>query len=150
MNIGEAAKRSRISAKMIRYYESIGLLTATQRGENGYRVYSDADLHRLVFIRHGRDAGFPMAQIKALLGLWDDTSRASADVKRIAASHIATLKKRKAEIETMIGTLEGLTAACHGDERPECPIIDSLAADDDHTPNHHPPTHDHPLKRVGA
>lgn len=143
MNIGDAAKRSGVSAKMIRYYESIGLLSAP-RGENGYRVYSGADLHRLVFIRHARDAGFTMAQIKALLDLWSDTARASADVKRIAASHIAELKARKAEIETMIGTLEALTAACHGDERPDCPIIDSLAAEEDGAANRQ-----HPARRAG-
>jgi Cu(I)-responsive transcriptional regulator len=149
MNIGEAGKRSGISPKMIRHYESIGLLNAA-RQENGYRVYSDSDVHRLVFIRHGRDAGFSMAQIKALLELWDNQSRASADVKAIAANHIAALKQRKAEIEAMIGTLETLSAACHGDERPDCPIIDSLAAEDDHRAMRHSRTHPFPLKRVGA
>lgn len=149
MNIGEAAKRSGISAKMIRHYESIGLLKAS-RGTNGYRVYDDVDIHRLVFIRHARDAGFTMTQIRALLNLWTDTSRASADVKRIAADHIAALKQRKAEIEAMIGTLEALTAACHGDERPECPIIDSLAADDAHTPIYYTDARHRALKHVGS
>jgi len=127
MNIGQAATASGVSAKMIRHYESIGLLAAPLRGDNGYRVYSPDDLKRLVFIRHARDVGFALAQIKSLLELWRDRERASADVKRIAVDQIAALKTRKREIETMIAGLEELTSACHGDARAACPILDGLA-----------------------
>lgn len=127
MNIGQAAASSGVSAKMIRHYESIGLLAAPLRGDNGYRVYSADDLKRLVFIRHARDVGFALAQIKSLLELWRDRERASADVKRIAVNQIAALKTRKREIETMIAGLEELTVACHGDAHAACPILDGLA-----------------------
>ncbi|HEY4134227.1 MAG TPA: Cu(I)-responsive transcriptional regulator [Alphaproteobacteria bacterium] len=127
MNIGQAAQASGVSAKMIRHYEEIGLLAAPLRGDNGYRVYGDDDLKRLVFIRHARDVGFALAQIKSLLDLWRDRERASADVKRIAVDQIEALKTRKGEIETMIAALEELSAACHGDARAACPILDGLA-----------------------
>jgi Cu(I)-responsive transcriptional regulator len=127
LNIGQAAAASGVSAKMIRHYESIGLLEAPLRSDNGYRVYSADDLKRLVFIRHARDVGFALAQIKSLLELWRDRERASADVKRIAVDQIAALKTRKREIETMIAGLEELTVACHGDSRAACPILDGLA-----------------------
>ena len=129
MNIGQAAAATGVSAKMIRHYESIGLLAAPLRGENGYRVYGEDDLKRLAFIRHARDVGFALAQIKSLLQLWRDRERASADVKRIAVEQIEMLKARKREIETMIAGLEELTAACHGDSRAACPILDGLAGD---------------------
>lgn len=127
MNIGQAATASGVSAKMIRHYESIGLLQAPLRGENGYRVYGDDDLKQLAFIRHSRDVGFALAQIKSLMQLWRDRERASADVKRIAVDQIEALKIRKREIETMIAGLEELTVACHGDARAACPILDGLA-----------------------
>lgn len=127
MNIGQAAAVSGVSAKMIRHYESIGLLEAPLRGDNGYRVYSEDDLKRLAFIRHSRDVGFALAQIKSLLELWRDRGRASADVKRIAVDQIAALKTRKREIETMIAGLEELASACHGDAQAACPILDGLA-----------------------
>jgi Cu(I)-responsive transcriptional regulator len=127
MNIGQAAAASGVSAKMIRHYESVGLLEAAMRGENGYRVYGEDDLKRLAFIRRARDVGFALAQIKSLLQLWRDRERASADVKSIALDQIAALKARKREIETMIAGLEELTAACHGDARAACPILDGLA-----------------------
>ncbi|HEU0071589.1 MAG TPA: Cu(I)-responsive transcriptional regulator [Alphaproteobacteria bacterium] len=127
MNIGQASAASGVSAKMIRHYESIGLLQAPLRGENGYRVYGDDDLKRLAFIRHARDVGFALTQIKSLLQLWRDRHRASADVKRIAVDQIEMLKARKREIETMIAGLEELTASCHGDARAACPILDGLA-----------------------
>lgn len=127
MNIGQAAAASGVSAKMIRHYESIDLLNAPLRGDNGYRVYGPEDLKRLVFIRHARDVGFSLAQIKSLLELWRDRERASADVKRIAVDQIAALKARKREIETMIAGLEELATACHGDSRAACPILDGLA-----------------------
>ncbi|MFN4281935.1 MAG: Cu(I)-responsive transcriptional regulator [Alphaproteobacteria bacterium] len=129
MNIGQAAAATGVSAKMIRHYESVGLLAAPLRGENGYRVYGEDDLKRLAFIRHARDVGFALAQIKSLLQLWRDRERASADVKRIAVEQIEMLKARKREIETMIAGLEELTAACHGDARAACPILDGLAGE---------------------
>lgn len=127
MNIGQAAIASGVSAKMIRHYESVGLLDAPHRSGNGYRVYDEEDLKRLAFIRHARDVGFPLARIKSLLQLWRDRERASADVKRIAVDQIAALKARKREIETMIAGLEELTAACRGDAHAACPILDGLA-----------------------
>lgn len=127
LSIGQAAATSGVSAKMIRHYEDIGLLVAPLRSGNGYRVYGDDDMKRLVFIRHARDVGFSLAQIKSLLELWRDRERASADVKRIAVDQIAALKARQREIETMIAGLEELTTACHGDSRAACPILDALA-----------------------
>jgi MerR family copper efflux transcriptional regulator len=127
MNIGQAAATSGVSAKMIRHYEGIGLLDAPLRSDNGYRVYNQDDLKQLAFIRHARDVGFALAQIRSLLELWRDRERASADVKRIAVDQISALKKRKREIETMIAGLEELTSACHGDSRAACPILDGLA-----------------------
>lgn len=128
MNIGQAAEASGISAKMIRYYEETGLIPPAARRGSGYRDYADADVHRLRFIRRARDLGFTVEQIGELLGLWSDRSRASSDVKALALGHVAALRAKMAEIEGMISTLEGLAATCHGNDRPECPIIDSLAA----------------------
>jgi Cu(I)-responsive transcriptional regulator len=127
MNIGEAARDSGVSAKMIRYYESVGLLPRAQRTESGYRVYRDADVHTLRFIRRARDLGFSMEQITALLALWGDHGRASADVKKLARTHIAALEDRAAQLMAMSRTLRHLAEHCHGDERPECPILDDLA-----------------------
>lgn len=128
MNIGEAARASGVSAKMIRYYESTGLITPAQRTDGGYRAYGPDDIHVLRFVRRARDLGFSMADIARLLGLWRDRSRASADVKRIALNQVAELRRRIAEMQEMAGTLEHLAAHCHGDERPDCPIMDDLAA----------------------
>lgn len=128
MNIGQAAEASGVSAKMIRYYEQTGLIPAAARRESGYRDYDDKDVHRLRFIRSARDLGFTVDQIAELLALWSDRDRASADVKAIALEHVAELKAKKAEIERIIGTLEALAATCHGDDRPDCPIITGLAA----------------------
>jgi MerR family transcriptional regulator, copper efflux regulator len=127
MNIGEAAAASGVSAKMIRYYESIGLLPKVARTANGYRVYSGEDVHTLAFIRRGRDLGFPMAQIEKLLALWQDRDRASAEVKAIAAAHVEELGRKIAELEAMRRTLEHLVAHCHGNHRPDCPILEDLA-----------------------
>jgi Cu(I)-responsive transcriptional regulator len=127
MNIGQASRASGVTVKMIRHYEAIGLLPKPARTPANYRVYSENDVHRLRFIRRGRDLGFPMAQIKALLGLWQNKSRSSAAVKKIAAKHLDELKSRIAELETMSATLEHLANHCHGDHRPECPILDDLA-----------------------
>lgn len=126
MNIGEAAKASKVSAKMIRYYEQIGLIPPAARSESGYRNYSQADLHRLRFIRRARDLGFAVAEISALLDLWNDKSRRSADVKRLAQQHIDELNWRMETMQQMADTLKTLVACCAGDERPECPIIRSL------------------------
>ncbi len=127
MNIGEAAAASGVSAKMIRYYESVGLLPKVRRTANGYRVYGPEDVHTLAFIRRARDLGFPMAQIEKLLALWQDRDRASAEVKAIAAAHVEELGRKIAELEAMRRTLEHLVAHCHGNHRPDCPILEDLA-----------------------
>ncbi len=128
MNIGEAAAASGVSAKMIRYYESIGLVPAAGRGGNGYRIYGAAEVHTLGFIRRARGLGFSMAQIGQLVALWRDKARASAEVKSIAEGHVAELRARITELEAMARTIEGLAGSCHGDGRPDCPILDDLAA----------------------
>ena len=127
MNIGEAAARSGVSAKMIRYYEQSGLITAPPRTMAGYRVYQDADIHALRFIRRARDLGFTVEQIAELMELWRDRSRASADVKRIALAHVEVLEAKRREIEEMAKALKHLARNCHGDGRPDCPIIEELA-----------------------
>ena len=125
--IGEAAARSGVSAKMIRHYEGLGLLPAVARTEAGYRLYHGAEVHTLRFIRRARDLGFSIAEIGTLLQLWHDQQRASADVKRIAQAHLADLDRRIAEMRAMRQTLARLAACCHGDARPDCPILDELA-----------------------
>lgn len=127
MNIGEAAAASGVSAKMIRYYESIGLVPNVLRTQAGYRVYADSDVHILRFIRRARDLGFSVDQMETLLALWSDRTRASADVKRVAAAHIAELERKMQEIEAMTKTLRHLVHHCHGDNRPDCPIIEDLS-----------------------
>jgi MerR family transcriptional regulator, copper efflux regulator len=127
MNIGAAARASGVSAKMIRYYESIGLLPPAARSENGYRLYVAADVHTLRFIRRARALGFAVEQIARLLALWRDQSRSSAEVKRIALAHVGALQEKIAELQAMSRTLEHLANHCHGDHRPQCPIIDGLA-----------------------
>jgi MerR family copper efflux transcriptional regulator len=129
MNIGEAARASGVSAKMIRYYEKIGLIPRAERRGSNYRTYGQQDVHTLRFIRRARDLGFPLARIEALLALWRDRDRASADVKAVALGHIAELAEKIAELEAMRQTLEHLAAHCQGDDRPNCPIIAELAAD---------------------
>jgi len=126
MNIGQAAEASGVSAKMIRYYESIGLIPKTVRTEAGYRVYSDNDVHTLGFIRRARDLGFSVEQIGELVTLWRDRDRASTDVKRIALEHVDILERKARELQEMAATLRHLAKHCHGDERPECPIIEVL------------------------
>ncbi len=135
MNIGSAAKMSGVSAKMIRYYEQTGLIPKAARHDSGYRDYGEADVHRLRFIRRARDLGFTVEQIAELLGLWSDRSRASADVKSFALEHVERLREKMAEIDTMVRTLETLADHCHGDDRPDCPIIEGLAEQDD-APSH--------------
>lgn len=127
MNIGQAAAASGITAKMIRYYESIGLTQAPQRTDAGYRIYGDNDVHTLRFIRRARDLGFSVDQMRDLLALWRDRSRASRDVKRIAMEHVAELERKARELQQMADTLHHLADHCHGDRRPECPIMDELA-----------------------
>ena len=127
MNIGEAAARSGVSAKMVRHYESLGLLPKVGRTEGGYRQYSEPQVHTLRFIRRARELGFSMAEIAELLKLWQNRRRASSDVKRIAQGHIADLDRRIAEMSAMRRTLERLAECCHGDHRPDCPILDELA-----------------------
>ncbi len=127
MNIGEAARYSGVSAKMIRYYERIGLIRAAGRSEAGYRTYDDVDVHTLQFVHRARDLGFPLDAIRRLLALWQDRSRTSQDVKRIALDTVAELRRKMAELEAMARSLEHLAVHCRGDERPDCPIIDDLA-----------------------
>lgn len=127
MNIGQASDASGISAKMIRYYESIGLIGPASRSDSGYRRYSDDDLHTLRFIRRARNLGFSVEQMHELLALWRDRSRASADVKRIALEHVAELERKAAELREMADTLKHLAHHCHGDDRPDCPIIAGLS-----------------------
>ncbi|KXJ64078.1 MerR family transcriptional regulator [Achromobacter xylosoxidans] len=126
MNIGQAAKQSGISAKMIRYYESIGLIGPAVRTDSGYRVYSDQDLNTLRFVRRARDLGFSVEQMNELLALWKDRSRASADVKRIALEHVDELERKAESLREMAATLKHLAQHCHGDERPDCPILENL------------------------
>jgi MerR family transcriptional regulator, copper efflux regulator len=126
-NIGEAAAATGVSAKMI-HYEATGLIPPANRSFANYRLYSAADLHRLRFIKRARTLGFSMAQISALLGLWNDPARSSAEVKRLATAHIDELAQRIAEMQAMQRALASLVAHCHGDARPECPILDDLAA----------------------
>jgi MerR family copper efflux transcriptional regulator len=127
MNIGEAAHASGVTAKMIRHYESIGLIGAARRTESGYRVYSEQDVQVLQFIHRGRALGFSLDQIRGLLALWQDKNRASADVRALAKQHIDELNRKIAELEAMRRTLEHLAASCHGDGRSQCPILDDLA-----------------------
>jgi MerR family copper efflux transcriptional regulator len=126
-NIGSAAARSGVSAKMVRHYESLGLLPPVARTDSGYRQYGEREVHTLRFIRRARNLGFSMAEIAELLKLWQNRRRSSADVKRIALSHAADLDRRIEEMTAMKRTLEQLAKACHGDQRPDCPIIDELA-----------------------
>ena len=128
MNIGQAAQASQVSAKMIRHYEAIGLIASARRTGAGYRVYSHQDVQVLQFIHRARALGFSLEQIRNLLALWQDRSRASADVRALAQSHIEELNRKIAEMEAMRRTLERLAASCHGDARSDCPILDDLAA----------------------
>ena len=128
MNIGEASKASGVSTKMIRYYESIGLIKSPLRAESGYRVYSENEIHALRFISQARDLGFSVDQMNSLLALWRDRSRASADVKNIALEHIRVLDEKAQALKAMSETLRHLANNCHGDGRPDCPIIVGFAS----------------------
>ena len=127
MNIGEAAKASGVSAKMIRHYEEVGLLPAAERSESGYRRYWPADVHTLRFIRQARDLGFSIPVIGELVGLWQNRRRSSRVVKAVAQAHIQDLEQKSKDILAMKATLEHLVHCCNGDDRPDCPIIDTLA-----------------------
>jgi MerR family gold-responsive transcriptional activator of gol and ges genes len=130
MNIGATARASGVSAKMIRHYEDIGLIARAKRSAAGYRSYGGNDVHELRFIRQARVLGFSIKQIAALLGLWRDQRRPSSKVKALALAHVDELESRIAEMQAMKRTLQELASHCHGDERPDCPILDGLAADE--------------------
>ena len=127
LNIGDAAKASGVSAKMIRHYESIGLTGEARRTDAGYRVYDERDVQVLQFIHRSRALGFSLDQIRTLLALWQDKHRASKDVRAMARAHIGELDRKIADMQAMKRTLEKLASACHGDDRPDCPILDDLS-----------------------
>ena len=127
LDIGRAAKASGVSVKMIRHYEEIGLLGKVARTYANYRVYSDSNVHTLRFIRRARALGFSIDDIRELLSLWQSKSRSSASVKKVAAGHMEDLKRKIAEMQSMLTTLQHLTHHCHGDQRPDCPILEDLA-----------------------
>ena len=142
VNIGQAAALSGISAKMLRHYESLDLLGRVARTDSGYRQYTEADVHTLRFIKRARDLGFSMAEIAELVNLWRNRRRASASVKRIAQKHLDDLNARIEAMQAMQRTLQNLLHHCHGDERPDCPILDDLAGS--------PPPAGHARKRTCA
>ncbi len=127
MNIGEAAVRSGVAAKNIRYYESIGLIEPAKRAENGYRDYQETDVQMLNFVNRARGLGFSVKQVAELLSLYQDRARASADVKEIATNHMSEIEHKIEELQRMHRTLAHLTEKCHGDDRPNCPILDDIA-----------------------
>ncbi|GAB4259603.1 MAG: Cu(I)-responsive transcriptional regulator [Pararhodobacter sp.] len=127
MTIGEAARISGLPAKTIRYYEDVGLISPA-RDANGYRAFSDDDVHRLAFVNRARGLGFSIEDCRALLGLYEDTARASEDVKRLASEHLHRIDTRIAELQAMRATMAALVSACAGDGRPDCPILDDLAS----------------------
>lgn len=129
LNIGQAAAESGVSAKMIRHYEASGLLPAARRTEAGYRQYDAADVQTLRFIRHSRDLGFSLAEIEHLLNLWRDRQRPSREVKALAQQHLDELERKLQELQAMKATLTHLVHCCQGNDRPDCPILDTLAND---------------------
>ncbi len=132
MNIGEAARLSGVSAKMVRHYEGLGLLPSVSRSDSGYRQYGDTQVHTLRFIKRARELGFSMEEIAELLGLWQNRRRASASVRRIAQAHAEALARRIEAMQSMQRTLEHLVHCCRGDDRPDCPILDDLASGPTH------------------
>ncbi len=126
MNIGEAAHKAGVTPKMVRHYESLGLLPRVRRTEAGYRVYGDAEVHTLRFIKRSRDLGFSMAEIAELVKLWQDRRRPSSSVKKVASAHVEELDRKIKELEAMRGTLKHLIHCCRGDDRPDCPILEDL------------------------
>lgn len=127
MKIGQTAAAAGVSERMIRHYEKVGLIPAAARRDSGYRDYDERDVHTLRFIGRARDLGFPLEEIRTLLALWHDRGRSSADVKALALARAAELKRKARELDAMRRTLEQLAENCHGDDRPDCPIIDDLA-----------------------
>lgn len=139
VNVGDAARLSGVSAKMVRHYEALGLLPRVARTDSGYRQYTEGDVHTLRFIKRGRDLGFSMEEIGELVGLWQNRRRASANVRRIAQKHADELAQRITAMQEMQRTLRHLIHCCHGDERPDCPILEDLAgAQGDKTPSSRP------------
>ena len=131
MNIGEAARRSGVTAKMLRYYEQSGLIPEVARTDAGYRSYTDADVHRLRFVRRARDLGFTVREISELLSLWRDDGRRSAEVKALALGHVDALRNKIAELKAMADTLQTLADRCSGDDKPNCPILADLESEND-------------------
>ena len=129
MNIGQASKASGVSVKMVRHYEAVGLLPRAARSFGNYRLYGESDVHMLRFIKRARALGFSMGDIKELVGLWKNKSRSSAAVKKIAGKHLEVLQLKIAELKSIAVTLEHLVHHCHGDHRPDCPILEDLAKD---------------------
>ncbi len=127
MNIGQAAKVSGVNAKLIRHYESIGIIPKANRSDSGYRVYSEADVHILSFVRRARGLGFSMKEIKKLVSLWRNRSRSSSDVKSLVDGHVKALEAKIKELEEIKNTLRHLARNCHGDHRPDCPILENLS-----------------------
>lgn len=130
MKIGVVSTASGVSQRMIRHYEKIGLMPPAARRDSGYRDYDERDLHTLKFIGRARDAGFPIEEIRQLLALWNDRGRSSADVKALALARAAELRRKAKELDAMRRTLEDLAARCHGDDRPDCPILGGLEGED--------------------
>ena len=126
MNVGAAARRSGLPAKTVRYYEEIGLIRP-DRAENGYRAYSNEDVHRLLFLARARKLGFSIDDCRQLMALYRDHTRASQDVRAIASAHVAAIEEKVRELQSMRATLQKLIHACHGDERPDCPILEEMA-----------------------
>lgn len=126
MNISDASKKSQVNSKMIRRYEELGIIPKAKRNASGYRQYSESDIHNLKFVKRSRELGFSMKDIKELLGLWRNKKRASSQVKMIAMKHINELEMKLLEIQSMLKTLKNLANNCHGDDRPDCPILDEL------------------------
>lgn len=128
VNIGEAAKISGVNAKLIRHYESIGIIPKASRSDAGYRTYSETDVHILSFVKRSRNMGFSMKEIKKLVSLWRNKSRASSEVKNLATKHIEEMEQKILELQSMVKTLKHLAKNCHGDGRPDCPILNDLAS----------------------
>lgn len=127
MNIGEAAKASGVNSKLIRHYEEIGVIPRATRTDSGYRKYSEADIYILIFVKRARGLGFSMKEIKKLVGLWRNKTRTSAEVKVLAVNHITLLENKISELQAIVKTLKALAHTCHGDGRPECPILENIA-----------------------
>jgi len=126
MNIGEAAKISGVNAKLIRHYESIGIIPKAGRSDSGYRTYSETDVHMLSFVKRARNMGFSMKEIKKLVNLWRNKARASSEVKSLAMNHVKEMEQKIAELQDMVSSLRHLAKNCHGDHRPDCPILTDL------------------------